>query len=112
MNERYIISATESPFGEIADVARFDSAEEAIIKWCELTQIYPTCVSLQAQTDDDARALMQWAFLNDDKMKAYLSKYNVPYKANWFMGQIRSKLSNGGQLIQWGYDEVYPFCKG
>ena len=109
----YVVSAITSPFGEpVGNPLKTKNPEEAIIKWCELSQTYPTCVSIQADSEETGIKLLKWAGLNRDKMDYYLSIYRCPYKPEWVMDQITSQINNNKTSMQWAFDELFPFCMG
>ena len=113
MNKKYIVSATTSPFGEQATSAfHTDDPEKAILEWCKLNKKYPTCVSLQAKTTEDGKALLKWANIHSEKVEAYMISNRCPYKTDWMLNNINLQVNNDKCSMQWEYDELFPFCQG
>lgn len=110
---RYIVSAVTSPFGEPVDYGfRTDDPEKAIEKWFIYNKDYPTCVDIQAKTDEDGRNLLKWADLNLEKLEVMMKDNKCPYKTDWLKEQISARAKSDRKTIQWEYDSVYPFCMG
>ena len=108
----YRISAITDPFGEFAGSAEETNPEQAILRWCEYSEKYPTCVCIQPKTNEDGIKLLKWAEDNFDKVSTYLEKYNAPYKISWMKDMISAQLKNGKCSMQWEYDQLFPFCMG
>ncbi len=110
---KYAISAICSPFGEpTGETIYEDKPEMAVLRWCELSEKYPTCTSLQPQTKEDGMDLLKWVKLNFEKVATYMSLHKCPYKTEWVKEQVESQLSKGKCSMQWERDELYPFCMG
>lgn len=109
---KYCISAISNPFGEpVTDEYEYDP-ENAIIKWCRYQEKYPTCVSIQPETNEDGIALLKWADLNFEKVEVYMKEHKCPYKTGWIREQVKSQIAKGKSSMQWEYDQLFPFCMG
>lgn len=108
----FIISAT-SPCGEeLGSNVREQDPEKAILAWCRIGQEYPTCASIQADSEKSAFSLLKWADKNADKVRAYLDRYKSPYKPDYILDSVSGYVRNGKSSIQWDYDIVSPFSFG
>ena len=110
---KFRISAITSPFGEPVDNGKTTSnPEEAIKQWFVYSKKYPTCASICPETNTDGLELLKWAESNFGKIKTWAEKYRCPYKLNWLQEQITKQITKGDKLIQWEFDEIYPFSMG
>ncbi len=109
----FSVSAITDPFGELVATPKdYNDPEQAILNWCKLSKKYPTCVSIQPQTKEDAKALLIWANENFDKVRAYMNKYKCPYRTDWMQKEIHYQVINDNISMRWEYDQLYPFCMG
>ena len=109
----YIVSAT-SPYGEplgLADESARDP-EDAVIKWCLLSEKYPTCVSICPACEEDGMALLRWAEDNFGRVEAYMEEHHSPYLPGWIKDQVSAQVKKGKTSMQWEHDQLFPFCMG
>ncbi len=110
---KYLILATHSPFGEPVDPGTYEyDPQNALIQWFRYSEKYPTCTSLHPETKEDGIALLKWAKLNFEKLEIWAKEHKCPYKTEWLKEQIVSQIYNNKCSMQWGYDELFPFCMG
>ena len=111
---KYVVSAIDSPFGDTVEMSDKPetSPEGAILKWCKLSKKYPTCVTIQPETEEDGMELLKWANMHSDKLEAYMVQHKNPYKFDWIKEQITSQVARGKTSMQWNYDQLFPFCMG
>ena len=109
---RYIVSATDPFDGPLAcDKVEYDP-ENAIIAWCAMGEKYPTCASIQADTEEAAFKLLTWAKTNFERVEVYMTEHKCPYKTEWIKEMVEAQAENGKSSMQWKYDQVFPFCMG
>lgn len=109
----YVVSSISSPFGErVGNDVHTSDIETAVEKWFEFSKEYPTCTSLQPQTQEDGTALLKWALLNFEKLEVWAKEYKCPYKMGWFKETLTAQVNNNKCSMQWEYDELYPFSMG
>ncbi len=109
---KFIISAVTGSFGELVRSVNEKDPEQAILRWCEFSEKYPTCVSIQPETKEDGLNLLKWAKLNFEKVETYLNRYRCPYRTDWLKTQIFCQVNNNKTSMQWEYDQLFPFCVG
>lgn len=109
---KYLISATISPLGELAEDAFEDDPKNALIKWFQYSEKYPTCVALQPETKEDGLALLEWAHHNPDQLDIWAKEYRCPYKVEWLKEEVADYVHRGKCSMQWNYDQLFPFCMG
>lgn len=108
---KYLISASNGPFGEtVGSVYKMDP-QDAILQWMRYSEKYPTCVSIQPHTPEDGRSLLQWASDNFAQLDVWAKEYHCPYDKEWLHNEIQAQLS-GKISMQWEYDQLHPFCEG
>ena len=110
---KFIISATNGPFGEPVGDDKYEyDCENAIIQWFRLSEKYPTCVSIQPANEKDGLALLKWADMNFEKLEVWAKEHKCPYRIDWLKLEIQKQTNNNKCSMQWEYDEVSPFCMG
>lgn len=110
---KYVVSAITAPDGEPVGIPTFTGdPEAAVLKWFQLSEKYPTCSDIQAQTNEAGLELLKWANTNGDKIAVWAKDYNCPYKLDWLQDQIRTAVKNNKTSMQWEFDSVFPFSVG
>lgn len=111
----YLVTVTAMPFSGLdrgtmrAMDVREKSPEAAILRWCEYSKKYPTCVSIQPSTRNAGLVLLKWASENIEKVRAYLTENNSPYRIEWMLKEILKQAGAGKTSMQRDGDQLHPF---
>lgn len=91
-----------------------DDPSRAIQLWFQKEKTNPSDVAIIAYKKEKAKALIQWAFNNKDKIKEWHTKYNCPYKLDYILDSIDKHSTDDYKYFHDGLsgDQIDPFSFG
>lgn len=104
---KFVISSEKSYYDRI----EYDP-HNAIIGWCLMQETSPMGVSIQADSEESAYALLVWARENFDLLRTYMREHKCPYKPEYMKEVIEKYVKRKNSSMQWAYDQVSPFDIG
>ena len=111
INENIEVTGFDPGSNEVLFVNKVNSPKEAIELWFKKGKQYPTCVSIDPQSDKEAREILQWAVDNESTIRSWCSQYNAPYGFDYMMNGIKKQLGKS-KILGFSYDMLYPFDMG
>lgn len=107
-------SAGEDTWTEV--IYNGDNSASALDKWAEAEYLYPTCVSINCYTKEDALELLHFANANIVWLHDLCNKPKFPYRWNYICEGINKKIADGceGFLGEKDFipDMIHPFDIG
>lgn len=91
-----------------------DNPGRAISMWFQKEKTNRGDAAIIAYKKEDAKALIQWAYNNKDKISELHSKYDCPYKLDYILDSIDNHSNDDYKYFHEGIsgDQIDPFSFG
>lgn len=109
----YIVEAINNPVEwEVVLHDEFNRPIDALKKWCELEEDYPTCVTIRLATKNDGLEFIRWCHNNWETVETILSRVDLPYQISFMKEVIEGYWKRNKTSMEWDGDEISPFSFG
>lgn len=106
----YSVSAFGNAFMEpVGAPIIYSNPGNAIQKWFQLNESYPTCVMITGYRGKDEQALRDWAVNHEDKIIEWAGRYASPYGSEYILDECRKPVRPSNLKYP---DQLHPFGLG